>query len=187
MHSKKIALVVASAAILLAAPAAFAFPQDAPRPPHHMMAAPGKAVPPISAEKRAEISKMREDYRNAITPLREKIMQKNMELRSLAPNPNVKPEELKALVAEIIALRKDVQKLNDEFKAKMPQRPGMPAKAGAAQKGFPMQKMQQGRQNGCPRMMMNAHNAKGECPRAGHAKMDDFRNGHAMQGKCPRR
>lgn len=177
MHSKKIALVVASAVILLTAPTAFAFPQDAHRPPHHAMTTPGKPVPPLSAEKRAEIDKLREDYRNAVTPLREKLMQKNMELRSLAPNPNVKPEELKALVAEIIALRKEVQTLNDEFKAKMPKRPERFAKAGTPQKHCPMQKMQQREHNGCPRMMMNGHDPNPHCPRADHA----------MQGKCPRR
>ena len=48
-----------------------------------------------------------------------KILEKKMELRALSPNPNVKPEELKAITSEIAALRAKIRAVNDEFYANM--------------------------------------------------------------------
>jgi hypothetical protein len=42
-----------------------------------------------------------------------------MELEVLSPNPNVKPEELKALVAEVVSLRNQIRTLKDDFRAEM--------------------------------------------------------------------
>ncbi len=80
------------------------------------------------AEKRAEIAKKKaerkalwekkvKEHHEAAAPLYEQLMQKRMELDVLSPNPNVKPEELKALVAEIVSLRKQLHVLQNEFRA----------------------------------------------------------------------
>ena len=80
------------------------------------------------AEKRAEIAKKKaerkelwdkkvKEHHEAVAPLYEKLMQKQMELDVLSPNPNVKPDELKAIVAEIVSLRKQLHSLQKEFRA----------------------------------------------------------------------
>lgn len=80
------------------------------------------------AEKRAEMAKKKAErkalwekkvkaHHEAVAPLYEQLMQKRMELDALSPNPNTKPEELKALVAEIVSLRKQLHVLQNEFRA----------------------------------------------------------------------
>ena len=80
------------------------------------------------AEKRAEIAKKKaerkalwekkvKEHHDAVAPLYEKLMQKQMELDVLSPNPNVKPEELKAIVAEIVSLRKQLHTMQQEFRS----------------------------------------------------------------------
>jgi len=67
------------------------------------------------AEHKAQREKLIKEHHNAVAPLHEQLVQKQMELDVLAPNPNVKPEELKALVAEIISLRKQIRTLKGDF------------------------------------------------------------------------
>lgn len=87
---------------------------------------PAHPVPCLSAEQRAQMKALRAEHHDAVAPLRESLMRKKMELHALAPNPNVKPEELKALVAEICELRKKIHVLNGEHRAKL-EKAGLPS------------------------------------------------------------
>lgn len=71
------------------------------------------------AERKAQRDKLVKEHHEAAAPLYEKLIQKKMELEALSPNPNVKPEELKALVSEILSLRKELRSLKGEFRKEM--------------------------------------------------------------------
>lgn len=86
---------------------------------------PRHPAPCLTAEQTAQLKTFRAEHHDAVAPLRESLMQKKMELHALAPNPNVKPEELKALVAEIGELRKKIHVLNGEYRAKL-EKAGLP-------------------------------------------------------------
>jgi len=60
--------------------------------------------------------KLFEEYHAEVAPLRLQLKQKRMELRALSPNPNTKPEDLKSLVADILALEKKIQDARSEFR-----------------------------------------------------------------------
>ena len=72
-----------------------------------------------AAERKAQREKLIKEHHAAVMPLHEKLVQKQMELEVLSPNPNVKPEELKALVGEVISLRNQIRTMKDEFRAEM--------------------------------------------------------------------
>ena len=72
-----------------------------------------------AAERKAQREKLIKEHHAAVMPLHEKLVQKQMELDVLSPNPNVKPEELKALVAEVVSLRNQIRTLKDDFRAEM--------------------------------------------------------------------
>lgn len=46
-------------------------------------------------------------------------MEKKIELHILSPDPNVKPEELKTIIAELVAMHAKIHTANNEFYAKM--------------------------------------------------------------------
>ena len=72
-----------------------------------------------AAERKAQREKLIKEHHAAVMPLHEKLVQKQMELEVLSPNPNVKPEELKALVGEVVSLRNQLRTMKDEFRAEM--------------------------------------------------------------------
>ena len=122
MNTKNIALSLVAAALLAAVPAA-AFADSCAKPVHSACPAlkascerPGHPAPQLSAEQAAELQKLRAEHHAALASLRDSIGQKKMELHALAPNPNVKPEELKALAAEISDLRKQIRTLGEEYR-----------------------------------------------------------------------
>jgi Spy/CpxP family protein refolding chaperone len=78
-----------------------------------------------AAERKAQREKLIKEHHAAVMPLHEKLVQKQMELEVLSPNPNVKPEELKALVADICDLRKQMRVLGEEYRAKL-EKAGLP-------------------------------------------------------------
>ena len=86
-------------------------------------------VTELSEQQIAEMDKFREQHRAAVAPLYDQLMEKRMELRALSPNPNVKPEELKALTAEIAALHAKIRAANEECYTNM-------AKAGLPCGGY---------------------------------------------------
>ena len=131
MNTKNIALSLVAAALLAAVPAA-AFADSCAKPVHSACTAlkascerPGHPAPQLSAEQAAELQKLRAEHHAALASLRDSIAQKKMELHALAPNPNVKPEELKALAAEISDLRKQMRTLGEEYRAKL-EKAGLP-------------------------------------------------------------
>ena len=88
---KKTLLGISLMALSLAAAvpmAAYAVPHDAP--PRD-----GKAVrpplPPLSEEQIAQARSLAKEYREAVSPLREQLREKKMELKALSPNPRKKP------------------------------------------------------------------------------------------------
>ena len=72
-----------------------------------------------AAERKAQREKLIKEHHAAVMPLHEKLVQKQMELEVLSPNPNVKPEELKALVGEVVSLRNQIRTMKEEFRAEM--------------------------------------------------------------------
>ena len=72
-----------------------------------------------AAERKAQREKLVKEHHAAVMPLHKQLVQKQMELDALSPNPNVKPEELKALVAEILSLREQIRTMKDDFRKEM--------------------------------------------------------------------
>ena len=72
-----------------------------------------------AAERKAQREKLIKEHHAAAMPLHEKLVQKQMELEVLSPNPNVKPEELKALVGEVVSLRNQLRTMKEDFRAEM--------------------------------------------------------------------
>lgn len=126
---KKTLLGISLMALSLAAAvpmAAYAVPHDAP--PRD-----GKAVrpplPPLSEEQIAQARSLAKEYREAVSPLREQLREKKMELKALSPNPNTKPEELRQIIRDIIALEKQIDVQKEAFREKMDQA-GIPCPVG---------------------------------------------------------
>ena len=72
-----------------------------------------------AAERKAQREKLIKEHHAAVMPLHEKLVQKQMELEVLSPNPNVKPEELKAIVAEVASLRSQIRTMKEGFREEM--------------------------------------------------------------------
>ena len=131
MKNKNIALSLLAAALIAAAPAASNAADNAkperPRCPalKAQCERPAHPASKMTAEQVAELEKLRAEHHAALAPLRESIAQKKMELHAIAPNPNVKPEELKALVADICDLSKQMRVLGEEYRAKL-EKAGLP-------------------------------------------------------------
>ncbi len=126
---------VIAAALLSTAPlVVYAVPRDAPPlpPPHHERAV-RPPFPPFSEEQMAQIQSFEKEYLDASSPLKEQLKEKRLELKALSPNPNTKPEELRQLVRDIIALEKQLDVLKDTFRDNMVNA-GIPC---PGPKGFP--------------------------------------------------
>ena len=121
MNKKTLSLSLLSLALLASVPAvASARPHYDDGGRHygyHRMASCPAAD--LSQEQIAQMDKFHEEHRAAVAPLYDQLMEKRLELRALSPNPNVKPEELKALSAEIASLHAKIRTINDEFYANM--------------------------------------------------------------------
>ena len=59
------------------------------------------------------------EYQTCMDYLRDKIMQKQMELDYLARNPNVKAAEIKAIIADIVKLHKEAREIGRELRIKL--------------------------------------------------------------------
>lgn len=131
MLKKTLCLSLLSAAVLVSVPlAAMAHPDGYGR--HHggyYGYYADQTMPELSKEQMAEMDKLCEEHRNAVRPLYDQLSEKGLELRALSPNPNVKPEELKALTAEIAKLHEQIRTINNDFQAKM-------TKAGLPCRGY---------------------------------------------------
>lgn len=129
MNAKKLSLALAAALLLSSAPYIAQASEQAPdniRPRVRGEENWHRPMPRLSAEQKETLAKLREEHRTEMGQLREKLMRKKMELKALSPNPNVKPDELKALVAEIIDLKKQIRGKNGEHLKKL-RDAGLPA------------------------------------------------------------
>jgi len=117
-----------------------------------------------AAERKAQREKLIKEHHAAVAPLHKKLVQKQMELEALSPNPNAKPEELKALVAEILSLREEIRTMKGEFRKEM------------AKIGGPRGKRFHGPEHGlrgerCPRSFHGERGWHGDCaPRCPRAE-----------------
>ncbi len=103
MNRKTLSVALLSLAVFVAVPlSAMAWPHAMP-------------TSQLSQEQVTQMEKLYDEHYAATAPLYDQIAQKRLELRALAPNPNVKPEELKALSAEISALHEKVRALDETF------------------------------------------------------------------------
>ena len=73
----------------------------------------------LSAAVLASIPMVAMAYHDAVRPIYDQLTQKGLELRALSPNPNVKPEELKAVIADISKLHAQLRTINEDFYSKM--------------------------------------------------------------------
>ncbi len=131
MNAKNTILSLLAAAAVCTAPAlamadGHGHPERCPRP--HRAAPCERPVPPMpgmNAEQMAQMKQFRQEHHSAIAPLRDQLAQKRMELHALSPNPNVKPEELKAIVSDIMSLRRQMHAVDEAFREKM-EKAGLP-------------------------------------------------------------
>ena len=189
MNAKNIFLTLLAAAIISVAPAAamaggHGHPERCPQP-HRMSPCERPAMPCLNPEQIAQMKQFRKEHRAALAPLREQISQKRMELHALAPNPNVKPDDLKGIVNDIMSLRKQIRTVNDSFRDKM-EKAGLPFWGDCGPRG------PHGRMKNCgPRAGHDGHTGpgwRGDCgargPHGGHLGQSDCAP-HSMSGICP--
>lgn len=81
----------------------------------------------LTPEKRAAVDKLIQDHVAEVTPLREQLQAKHLELNALSANPNAKPDQISRLSGEVAELS---SKLNDtavSFREKMAAETGFEA------------------------------------------------------------
>lgn len=83
---------------------------------HHGYGPQGMAVP---SDKQDAYDAMMKDYYNRVSPLRDKLDAKRLELDALSRNPNAKPETISALANEVSQLRAQLRNERVSFGDKM--------------------------------------------------------------------
>lgn len=130
MIKKTLSISLLSAAVLASIPmVAMAYPDGYGRHHGYQRGYCYQSMPELSQEQAAQLDKLREEHRNAVRPLYDQLSEKELELRTLSPNPNVKPEELKAIIAEISKLHEQLRTVNEDFYSKM-SAAGLPCRGG---------------------------------------------------------
>ena len=120
MIKKTLSISLLSAAVLASIPmVAMAYHDGYGRHNGYQRADCYRAMPELSKEQRAQMDKLCEEHRNAVRPLYDQLSQKGLELRALSPNPTVKPEEIKAIIADISKLHEQLRTVNEDFYSKM--------------------------------------------------------------------
>ncbi len=79
----------------------------------------------LSPEKQEAYQTMMKEFRARMIPLREAMWQKKLELKALSPNPNTKPEDLKALVRAINNLHVQMCTEREALHARLEKEVGM--------------------------------------------------------------
>jgi zinc resistance-associated protein len=109
----------------------------------------------LTPEKQEAYQTIMQDFQDKMTPLRETMWQKRMELEALSPNPNTQPDEIKGLVREIGALHTQMRGEHQGLRERLEKEIGLEV----GQRGFHHprsnkgQRGQQGRMGGGQRMM----------------------------------
>lgn len=85
----------------------------------------GRQMEQLAPEKQEQLRAIMDAHRKEVRPLQNALWQKRMELDALAPNPNTKPGDIKALVAEMANLRSQLQEKQDAVRAKVRQDVGV--------------------------------------------------------------
>ncbi len=73
----------------------------------------------LTKEQKEKQRAIMREHNARMEDLKDALMQKQMELDYLADNPNVKPEDIKAIIADIVRLHKESRKAGHELRAKM--------------------------------------------------------------------
>ena len=128
----------------------------------------------LPPEKQQAVAQIMKDADTRLLPLMEKMQAKRLELNALSRNPNVKPETLSSLAAEIAALGTSIRKERTDRNDKIAAETGMPAVMFGHRGGRMMHdgRMQDGMNCGsCPMAAsqdMNKAAPVDAAPQAGH-------------------
>ncbi|MBO4316857.1 MAG: periplasmic heavy metal sensor [Mailhella sp.] len=117
MNAKIIISAALSAAVLFAAPVLAAGDQ-APAANSGQAAEQKDARIADAKAKHEQFLALMKEYRGAVQPIQDKLWQKHTELRYLSVNPNVQPDDLRAIIAEISELRKQMRGAREGLLAK---------------------------------------------------------------------
>ena len=118
----KYSLIALCAAACLAAPAVISAEPAANDKAAQKADQPARQVPRPGMLTKEQMEKQRtimREHRARMDDLKDALMQKQMELDYLADNPNVKPDDIKAIIADIVRLHKETRKAGQELRAKM--------------------------------------------------------------------
>lgn len=88
----------------------------------------------LTDEQQKTFDKLRAEHFKSITPIHEKFRAKSYELRVLSQNPNMKPDELKAMISEREKLRAEMYAARDKFRQKC-EKAGLPVPARYSARG----------------------------------------------------
>ncbi len=73
----------------------------------------------LTPEKQEAYRNIMKEFRDKMTPIREAMWEKRLELKALSPNPNVQPAEIKALVGEIGALHTQMRTEHESLRNRL--------------------------------------------------------------------
>jgi zinc resistance-associated protein len=79
----------------------------------------------LTPEKQEAYKKIMDAFRTKMTPLREAMWQKRLELKALSPNPNTQPDEIRALVKEMGALHSQIRTEHEDLKNRLEKEIGL--------------------------------------------------------------
>ena len=82
-------------------------------------------VAQLTPEKQEAYRKIMDAFQSKMTPLREAMWQKRLELKALSPNPNTQPDEIKALVKEIGTLHTQMRTEYEALKNRLEKEIGL--------------------------------------------------------------
>ncbi len=81
----------------------------------------------LTPEKRAAVDKLIQDHVAEVTPLREQLQAKHLELNALSANPNAKPDQISRLSGEVAELSSRLNDTAVSFREKMAAETGFEA------------------------------------------------------------
>ncbi len=129
MKNRIFALVLLALAVVAYAPTySYANSPSGETAPHDGKHA-KMAVPPMSKEQRDQMHAIMKEHHDAMLPLMEQLREKRMELEALSPNPNTQPDELRAIIREIISLENKIREQKKSLRKDL-QKAGIPAPKG---------------------------------------------------------
>ena len=123
MNAKNTVIALLSAAVLFTAPAMLSADpakDNAAKAEKVEQAAPQEDAAMAEARaKREQFRSIMKEYRTSMQKLEDRLEQKQMELDYLSVNPNTKPDELKAIIAEIFDARAKMRDARRDVRAKL--------------------------------------------------------------------